>query len=89
MRLNGKQMLIDALIRDEKGKLRKITLVHDSGASLNVLSTTTGNKWGNGGDEIIRVGGNEGSTATGYGGNNLEFYVLQRQYLHYRAHTVF
>ena len=35
------------------------------------------------------LGGNEGSTATGYGGNNLEFYVLQRQYLHYRAHTVF
>ena len=63
MRLNGKQLFIDALIRNKKGKLRKITLVHDSGASLNVLSTKTGNKWGNAGDEIIRVGGFEGSTA--------------------------
>ena len=76
MRLNGKQMLIDALIRDKEGKLRKTTLVHDSGASLNVLSTKTGRKWGNAGDEIIQVGGFEGSTATGYGGNDLEVYML-------------
>ena len=76
MRLNGKQMLIDALIRDQKGKLRKITLVHDSGASLNVLSTKNGNKWGDAGEEIIQVGGFEGSTATGYGGNDLEVYML-------------
>ena len=46
MRLHGKQMLLDALIRDKKGRLRKVTLVHDSGASLNVLSTKTGSKWG-------------------------------------------
>ena len=76
MRLHGKQMLLDALIRDKKGRLRKVTLVHDSGASLNVLSTKTGSKWGDAGDEIIQVGGFEGSTATGYGGNDLEVYML-------------
>jgi hypothetical protein len=89
LRRDGELLVFDAWIQSQAG-FRKVAMTHDSGASKNSVTKTTGEAWDCPGLDRIEFKGFEGSTAIGFGGNDLEVYMVpeQRDSDHLTMHDV-